>query len=126
MPENILGISRTENIQQLAEIYSASDVFLNPTYEDNFPATNIEALACGTPVITYKTGGSPDAIDENTGIVVEKGDIDGLIAAINQVKEKGKAFYSACCVYRAKKWYNKEDRYKEYLEIYNEVLTKSV
>jgi glycosyltransferase involved in cell wall biosynthesis len=68
LPDNILGIERTESVEGLAEIYSAGDVFLNPTYEDNFPTTNLEALACGTPVITYETGGSPEAIDESTGI----------------------------------------------------------
>ena len=53
--------------------------FVNPTYEDNFPTTNIEALACGTPVITYDTGGSPEAVDKSTGFVVDKGDIAGIV-----------------------------------------------
>ena len=55
-----------------------ADVYINPTHKDNFPTTNIEALACGTPVITYNTGGSPEAIDANTGQVIEKGDIKGF------------------------------------------------
>jgi glycosyltransferase involved in cell wall biosynthesis len=62
LPNNIKGIKRTSNASELAEIYSAADLFFNPTYEDNFPTTNLEALACGTPVVTYDTGGSPEAI----------------------------------------------------------------
>ena len=69
-----MGICRTENVQELAALYSLADVFVNPTYVDNFPTTNIEALACGTPVVTYNAGGSSEAIDENTGILVTKGD----------------------------------------------------
>ena len=57
LPEGVIGIKRTNNVQELAEYYSLASVFVNPTYEDNFPTTNIEALSCGTPVITYKTGG---------------------------------------------------------------------
>lgn len=124
LPDNILGIERTESVKELAEIYSASDVFVNPTYEDSFPTTNLESLACGTPVITYKTGGSPEAIDELTGIVVEQGNIGKLIDAINKVKDKGKQSYSEACVNRAHRLYKKEDRYQEYIELYEKLIEK--
>ena len=124
LPENILGIQRTESVDALAEIYAAGDVFINPTYEDNFPTTNLESLACGTPVITYKTGGSPEAIDESTGIVVEQGNINMLVKAINQIKVNGKQCYSDACVNRAHRFYKKEDRYKEYIDLYEELLAK--
>lgn len=122
LPDNILGIERTESVKELAEIYSASDVFVNPTYEDSFPTTNLESLACGTPVITYKTGGSPEAIDELTGIVVEQGNIGKLIDAINKVKDKGKQSYSEACVNRAHRLYKKEDRYQEYIGLYEKLI----
>lgn len=122
LPDNILGIERTESVEELAEIYAASDVYVNPTYEDNFPTTNLESLACGTPVITYKTGGSPEAIDYSSGIVVEQGNIDKLIEAINKIREKGKQFYSEACVKRAHRLYRKEDRYREYIELYEELI----
>jgi len=121
IPSNIIALSKIENQQELSSLYSAADVFLNPTYEDNFPTVNIEALACGTPVITYNTGGSPEAIDEHTGLVVEKGDIEGLIAAIQQIKEKGKDFYTETCVARARKLFKKEERYREYVELYETI-----
>ncbi len=73
LPEELIGICRTSNVEELVELYSVADVFFNPTYEDNFPSTNLEALACGTPVVTYDTGGSPEAIEtawENNGTAV--------------------------------------------------------
>ena len=108
--------------QSLAEIYATSDVFINPTYEDNFPTTNLESLACGTPVITYNTGGSPEAIDVSTGIVVEQGNVQGLVDAINVIKDNGKLYYSEACVNRAYRLYKKEDRYREYIDLYESLL----
>ena len=125
IPKNILGIERTENIKELIELYSCADVFVNPTWEDNFPTTNLEALACGTPVITYRTGGSPEAIDLKTGVVVQKGDIAGLLDAIKQIEFKGKEFYSKECVARAKRLFNKDDRFQDYISLYQSVLNKN-
>ena len=122
LPPNIKAIARTENQQELAALYSAAAVFVNPTYVDNFPTTNIEALACGTPVVTYRTGGSPEAIDAETGIVVEKGDADSLKVAVEIVVDKGKAAFSENCRRRAVTLYNKTERYKDYVNIYNSVL----
>ena len=79
LPNNILGIERTNSVKELTQIYSAADVFINLTYADNYPTVNLEALACGTPVITYKTGGSAECLDENNGRYFERGDIDSII-----------------------------------------------
>ena len=78
LPNYVIGIERTGNARELAGIYTQADVFFNPTYEDNFPTTNLESIACGTPVITYNTGGSPEAISKNTGVVIEKGKIENV------------------------------------------------
>ena len=85
LPQNIMGVQRTESIAELANYYSMADVYVNPTHKDNFPTTNIEALACGTPVITYNTGGSPEAIDAKTGKIIKKGDVQGLWHAIQEL-----------------------------------------
>lgn len=95
IPSDIIGIKRTENVAELADIYSSADVFLNPTLEDNFPTTNIEALACGTPVITFNIGGSPETIDDSCGCVVEA-DIDKIAAACVQIGKKTDDVIRAC------------------------------
>ena len=121
LPEGILGIRKTDSTVKLAEIYSAADVFINPTLEDNFPTTNIESLACGTPVITFDTGGSPEAIDEKTGIVVPKGDIDSLLNGIYKIQVKGKIHYSAECRMRAERNFDSRLVYKKYIHLYEEL-----
>ena len=123
LPDGIIGIERTNNVAQLAELYSSVDVFFNPTWEDNFPTTNLEALACGTPVITYRTGGSPEAISKDTGFVVEQGDMSGVIAAIELVRNQGKTFYVKKCRERAVAHFNKDVSYQKYIDLYNRILS---
>lgn len=62
LPEGVLGLYRTESQRDLAGIYSTADILFNPTVEDNFPTVNLEAEACGTPVMTYNTGGCAETI----------------------------------------------------------------
>jgi putative colanic acid biosynthesis glycosyltransferase len=123
LPVNITGLSRTENIDELAAFYSAADVFVNPTYVDTFPTTNLEALACGTPVVTYNTGGSPESLDFETGMVVEKGDLSALFAAVDSILDQGKAIFTKKCLARAELLYNKESCYLKYLELYYRLLS---
>lgn len=120
LPEGISGIERTQNAEQLVKLYSESDVLINPTYADTFPTINIEALACGTPVVTYRTGGSPEIIDESTGIVVEQGDIEAMAEALKFVKDN--RIPSQACRDRAERYYNKEERFKDYIKLYEELL----
>lgn len=126
VPNNIITFKRTNNVLELVQLYSLADVFVNPTYEDNFPTTNLEALSCGTPVITYNTGGSPESIDYDTGIVVNKGDINELAFAIETIKSKGKDFYTKTCRDRAVKCFNKEERFEDYLKLYKQILEKDL
>ena len=85
LPPRILGLSRTNSAQELAAFYSMADVYLNPTYEDNYPTTNLEAIACGTPVVTYATGGSPESAILY-GTVVQKGDVEALHLASTSIE----------------------------------------
>lgn len=122
IPDNMICIPRTNSQRELAEYYSAADVFVNPTYDDTFPTTNIEALACGTPVVTYRAGGSPEIIDQYTGLAVERGDMTGLFDAIKTILCNGKQIYSDACRKRAVDNYNKEERFRDYIELYNELV----
>ena len=122
LPKTIIGIARTENVQQLASLYSAAEVFVNPTFSDNFPTTNIEALACGTPVVTYNTGGSPEAIDEETGVVVNQGDVEALKKAIEKTSNRGGATYQQKCRQHALNHFNKDDRFLDYLKLYEKMM----
>lgn len=81
LPDGIIGFARTDSARQLVELYSTADVFVNPTYEDNYPTTNLEAIACGTPVITYDTGGSPESA-QMYGLAVPKGNVGDIAEAI--------------------------------------------
>ncbi len=118
LPPSVVAIARTENIRQLAELYAAADAFINPTWQDNYPTVNMEAIACGTPVVTYRTGGSIETITPDTGTVVEQGDVQGLLNAARSIREKGKDYYQTRCRDYALAHFKKEERYAEYLELY--------
>lgn len=124
LPKNIVAIRRTENVRQLAELYSAATAFVNPTWQDNYPTVNLEAIACGTPVVTYRTGGSIEVITEDTGRIVEQGDVTGLLKAVREIAEKGKVQYTAKCRAFALENFRKEDRYADYLKLYESLTAR--
>lgn len=130
-----IGKGRTNSVDELAAYYTAADVFINPTLEDNFPTTNIEALACGTPVITFNTGGSVESVldgesivSENeiiyssVGAVVPKNDIQVMLAAVREITARGKAWYSGACREKAEECYDMNKQYTEYINLYNSIL----
>ena len=125
LPKGIIGLRRTESIKQLAEWYTIADVFVNPTTQDNFPTTNLEALACGTPVITYDTGGSPEAVDDRTGRIVPKGDVHGLKLAIESLIKEPKDLLAISCRARAEEHFDSRKRYQDYLNIFGNILKTS-
>lgn len=88
LPNSIIGINRTNDVEELVETYSAADLFLNLSYCENYPTVNIEALACGTPVLTYDTGGSPEIVKKYGGVIVDKGDIRSVINEIEKFEKK--------------------------------------
>ena len=111
LPNNILTIRRTNNVKELVELYSAADVFINTTHEDNYPTVNLEAQACGTPVITYQTGGSIESVPQEN--IVEVGNIHSLLSKIRQYKNLNLT---------KKELLDKNRFYSEYLELYNKVI----
>ena len=119
--DRIIAYKRTTNQKELAEMYTAADVFANPTMEDNFPTVNLEALACGTPIVTYLTGGSPESVDEKTGIVVEQGDLEHMQMAILSVIKNGKEHYSNACIEKSKN-YDMDARFNDYINLYEDII----
>ena len=122
LPQNIKGIERTESAKQLAEYYSASDLFLNLTYEDNYPSVNLEAISCGTPCLTYRTGGSSESVTTETGFIVPQGDINAVLQCIETVQKNGKESYATACRNYALMHFRQEDRFQEYIDLYRQIL----
>lgn len=115
----IHGVMRTNSMEELAEYYSMADLYVNTTLEDTFPTTNLEALACGTPVLTFATGGSVESVDESCGRVVEKGNIEALEAAVREFRGKEKP--REACLQKASH-YDKNERFQDYLRLYAKLL----
>lgn len=120
LPDSIISIHRIHNQSELAEIYTAADIFVNPTREENYPTVNMEAIACGTPVLTFRTGGSPEILDDTCGYVVEKDDIDELENEVIRIC-KTKPYSVKSCIERAKH-FDKNARFQEYIDLYKELL----
>ena len=118
LPEGIISIHRTQNQAELAEIYTAADLFVNPTREDNYPTVNMESLACGTPVVTFRTGGSPEMVDPTCGSVVPCDDIDALEQEILRIAET-RPYSTDACLNKAKE-FDMNQRFEEYVKLYDE------
>jgi putative colanic acid biosynthesis glycosyltransferase len=125
LPANVTGIAKTGSVEELRVLYSTASVFVNPTSADNFPTTNLEALACGTPVVTYETGGSAEAIDSTCGLVVQKNNVQELKQAILELLKKDKSEFKNACLSRAVSKFSKDDRYHDYLQLYLRIHSKS-
>ncbi|WP_301425201.1 glycosyltransferase [Bacteroides caecimuris] len=113
LPQSVIGIERTESLDELVRLYSSADIFLNPSYEETMGMVTAEALACGTPVITYNKTAVPEVADVNSGIVVSAGDVDAMLASIPvAMKLSGEA-----CRNRAME-FELDQQYKKYYQLY--------
>lgn len=121
IPDNIISIHRTQNQTELARYYSLADVFVTPTREDNYPTVNLEALACGTPVITFETGGSPEMLEQGTGVVVPVNDVDRLKKEIVEVCNNKKCKDSEFIVECAQK-FDMRDKFIKYVDLYSQLI----
>ena len=118
----LLPLGKTKSIDELRMRYEQAMVYVNPTLEENFPTTNIEALACGTPVITFDTGGSPESINRKCGRVVERGNIKELVKAIESIALDEKIDSMICREQGMK--YGNDIALSHYIELYKEYQTK--
>lgn len=122
LPEGIIGIKRTENLQELVQLYSAADVVLNLSYAESFGLTTIEGMACGTPGIVYDNTASPELVTSETGIIVPTGNIEFVAKAVNDITAKGKDYYKENCQKRAHQHFDKDVIYSQYFQLYCNLL----
>ena len=122
LPPNIYGISKTESMVELAQLYSAADVVLNLSREETFGLTTVEGFACGTPCVAYDKTATPELFVPDTGFVIPAGNIDALCRAVLEITEKGKNFYSDICRNHALAHFRMQDRFGEYIELYKQLI----
>lgn len=118
----IIGIPRTENVGELVALYNGASIVMNLSYEETFGLTTVEGFACGTPSIVYNATASPELVTPETGIICEPGDINGVAEAVRVLLAKEKPIDA--CRKRAVEYYDKNDRYQEYLELYEELIKR--
>lgn len=122
LPKGITGLPRVSEPKKLADLYKKAKVFVNPTFCDTFPTVNLEAQACGTPVVTYDTGGCSETVTPQTGTVVKTGDIPSLASAVNSYIHFDEPFDHEKCFQRIYESFNKNIQYKKYIDLYNSLL----
>lgn len=121
LPDNIICLPKTDSIEKLAFIYSIADVVTSLSYAESLGMTPIEGLACGTPAIVYDNTAQPELIDEQCGQVVPTGNVEALKVAVEIVRTNGNSYYSKACVTRANKFFDKDKRYSDYINLYKEL-----
>ena len=119
LPKDIIAIQRTENRQVLAQWYSEADVFVNPTYEETFGLTTVEAQACGTPVVAYNTDGCPETVMQGNGVIVPQGDVNKMKEAIINI-----AFAEKRADSQKMDSFANDHVYQEYIRLYRSMLKK--
>ena len=124
MPERILGLPGTASVEELREIYSAAAAFVNLTLQDNYPTVNMEAISCGTPVVTYDTGGCGESVFEGTGYIVEQGSLESVLAAVRKIEALGEDAFRDRCRTFALENFNRNDCFKKYIDLYESIAAR--
>lgn len=124
LPPKIIAVSRVEGKEKLAEYYSMADILLNLSYQETFGMTTAEAMACGTPGISYNRTACPELISPDTGLVVEAGDMEQILSAIAEIRRNGKQYYAEACRQRVLDHFDFKKVNMAYFDIYDEILKK--
>lgn len=122
LPEGVDTIERTSDVDTLVKLYSDATALVNPTWQDNYPTVNLEAVSCGTPVVTYRTGGSVESVVPETGYVVEQGDVEGLYKRLQDIRKQGREAWRSSCREYALAHFDKNSAFKEYIKLYEDVV----
>lgn len=116
LPDDIVSIHKTDNQKELAKIYSSSYVLVNPTRADTYSSINMEALACGTPVITFNTGGAVEMIDSLIGIVTKEKNAISIYQELDNVSKIDRNV----CIKKAK-LFDMNTKFEEYVNLYERI-----
>lgn len=121
LPRGINGICRTNSVNELVSLYSSADVVMSLSRGESLASTPLEGMACGTPAIVYNNTAHPEIVSEDTGIVVEQGNMEAIVDAVRKIEGVGKQYYSNACRKRVESLFDKEEQYKKYIELYNKL-----
>lgn len=121
LPEGIIPVEYISDRSVLRELYSSCDVFVNCTHEESLSMVNVEAQACGTPVVTYSATGAGETVDGISGFGIEADDVQGFVDKVQQIRSRGKKEYSEACRSFVLSRFNERVNYSDYLAIYKEV-----
>jgi len=112
------GLIRSK--KELADLYASSDLFINPTQFDTFPTVNLEAMASGIPLFVFDVGGAAEVVTSKTGLVFKKGDVEGLLAAIQSYKRNT---YSREQIIAESQKYSEQVQFQSYVDLYRSLLS---
>lgn len=122
LPEKVVTIERTADVGALVHLYSGATALVNPTWQDNYPTVNLESISCGTPVVTYRTGGSVESVTPETGYIVEQGDVKGMYERLRQIREHDREAWRRSCREYALRHFDKHTALEAYLRLYDSIL----
>lgn len=122
LPDNIVAVGNTKNAAQLADYYSAADVFFNPSLQETFGKVTAESLACGTPVVGYGVTATVELIQPGCGYLIKPHDIDDAVDKISCIKSKGKSTFSTNCRNFAISTFNKDVLIEDNVRVYQQLI----
>jgi glycosyltransferase involved in cell wall biosynthesis len=122
LPQNMVNIPETHDVNKLVEYYSMANVLLNLSMEESFGKVSAESLACGTPVITINSTANSEIVGSDCGYVIKTSKTNDILKAIELVRDNGKEYYTDNCIQYAKSNFLLDERVNDYLNIYKQIL----
>ena len=119
LPKGVIGITRTENIEELVSLYSRAHIFINPSLEESFSLVTVEALSCGCPCIVLDTSAVAELVNDDNGVVLHSHKPEDYLDAIKSIENRG---YSRESVRATALKYDNKYMLEGYMRLYGEVL----
>lgn len=126
-PGNVIPIPFTDSKSELAELYSAADVFFNPSKQETFGLVTGEALACGTPIVVYNKTACPEFVTEHTGAIIENESeiYSAVMQVLNKNSQIGREAVKKNCRKFAEENFSMENNISQYISLFNKILQHS-